>query len=957
MLKGFNSVCNTQFYWNLFENKYLEPSRQASYRELLEQIAELYSHIVEYQARVICYLSRAQLSRAWQTVAGWNDWNGKEEEITSLSDHCRQCLGTLEAEKCQQDRDHQLQKMVESQAILDKIRTALKTSTQQNQTIYDDKNERELLRNLASDYEDDKNFNPTRVAGTCEWFFANQDFCKWRNSSTSNLLWLSAGPGCGKSVLSRTLIEEERLSTNISTSTVCYFFFKDGVQGRMHATDALGAILHQLFMHDSTGKLIRHAMHSHKSYGKSLTQSLSEMWRILLNCSSEAGEIVCVLDALDECTEDSWRDLIKLLNEFYCPPNGSSLRGHSLVKFLITSRPYANLELSFRGFSGTSAYMRFDGDEMSPHIGRDIDLVIDAQVDIIASDFEECDRKKISKRLKNMENRTYLWLHLTFDIIKKNPSQYDRRCDIEHLLSDIPDEVSGAYENILNRSSNRDLTEILLQIILSAVRPLTLDEVNIALTIASNKQRFDSRDNLMSHLWPRSKFKSTVKNLCGLFISVYDSKLSFIHLTAREFLINPERQGIWQGRFSISNSHKTMSLICLNDLSYLDDQWPEYKITSEFPLVTYFKSHCMDHAKPVVVDEEVQIKILEFFLQQKPAFKAWVDLMSKTAFTSTIRLWHFEVQNLQPLHCASFEGFLNIVKILLCNDKSDNANTEYLGVALCLASIQGHRDIVQLLLENSADVNIATERVGTALQAASIGGHKETVQLLLENGADVNITSEGLGTALRAASERGYKETVQLLLENGADVNITTKGLGTALQAASIRGHMETVQLLLENGADVNTETILLSGQNIEYLTEDTHTVQLLLGEGAEIDDDKKYPFNVLQIVCLKCRKDMAQILLDNGADVNSKEGFCSALQAACLTGNKDIIQLLLGKGADVNAIGQYPLSPLEIVHKVDNEEIIQLLIRSGARSEAVPLLPSEEGEGNIGVNQERGSK
>ena len=101
----------------------------------------------------------------------------------------------------------------------------------------------------------------------------------------------------------------------------------------------------------------------------------------------------------------------------------------------------------------------------------------------------------------------------------------------------------------------------------------------------------------------------------------------------------------------------------------------------------------------------------------------------------------------------------------------------------------------------------------------------------------------------------------------------------------------------------------------------------------------------------------MAQILLDNGADVNSKEGFCSALQAACLTGNKDIIQLLLGKGADVNAIGQYPLSPLEIVHKVDNEEIIQLFIRSGARSEAVPLLPSEEGEGNIGVNQERGSE
>jgi len=43
------------------------------------------------------------------------------------------------------------------------------------------------------------------------------------DSKHSRLLWVSAGPGCGKSVLSRSLIDERRVCTNAMASTVCYF--------------------------------------------------------------------------------------------------------------------------------------------------------------------------------------------------------------------------------------------------------------------------------------------------------------------------------------------------------------------------------------------------------------------------------------------------------------------------------------------------------------------------------------------------------------------------------------------------------------------------------------------------------------------------------------------------------------------------------------------------------------
>src|SRR5882762_7065915 len=60
------------------------------------------------------------------------------------------------------------------------------------------------------------------------------------------MLWISADPGCGKSVFVKYLVDP--ISETTECRTTCYFFFKDDFEDQKSAASALCYILHQLFM-------------------------------------------------------------------------------------------------------------------------------------------------------------------------------------------------------------------------------------------------------------------------------------------------------------------------------------------------------------------------------------------------------------------------------------------------------------------------------------------------------------------------------------------------------------------------------------------------------------------------------------------------------------------------------------------------------------------------------------
>ncbi|KAJ5644882.1 hypothetical protein N7507_010893 [Penicillium longicatenatum] len=981
MLKGFNLIGDIQIYWDICEKRLLESKHQEEYKALREPLAKLYSQIIEYQARAICHLSKAQLSRAWENVAGAHDWEEMTTNIGNASNVCITNIDPLEAEEIRKNRDSTLQEIRESRAILEEIREVLEVGQNANSKIYEDQQQAALLHDLASQYEDDKMVIPLRVQDTCEWFFKDQSFRNWRDSDTSCLLRITAGPGCGKSVLSRTLIDENRLSITPATSTVCYFFFNDGDENRMHATNALSAILHQLFIQDPTGTLIKAAVDSHKRFGASLKQNFSELWRLLNRCSSlpEAGEVVCVLDALDECNESSARQLIEALRGYYSLPKSHST---SKLKFLITSRPYAHLEVSFKKSPESVAYLRFDGDEKSVEVAKDIDRVIDYRLNDIAGAFNAQDRERISKRLKGMENRTYLWLHLTFHIIEENPSQFGRRADVEALLEDLPEQVSAAYEKILARSKSPVRTEALLRILLAAMEPLTLDEANMALTTELARQ--DSQPVLVSDMWEPDVFKDIVKDLCGLLVNIHGSKLFFMHQTAREFLAHRERYGEWKGRLDMLGSHRRMLLICLGSLSCLDKKvlgeilthaeffWGELmgygafsahnsqilqNFKADFPLALYSTRYWIDHAR--LIETEALEEIVSF-VENNQAYEAWDGLYSMIT-GGRLGYKRFKRQTTPPLLHASSANLPCLTKQLLEKGAKIDAEGYQNPTALFAAAEKGHKEIVELLLKNNAHVNARSRPDAppafngvslfsnsacanspnsqpsgqTALYIASLQGQEDIVQLLLENGADTTSCNAGTEFPIHGASQGRHIGVVKLLLKNGADASPEGGFMGeeTPLFIASEAGYKDLAEVLIEGGANVNKMSGTFGGGKTALMIacRKNHfdVVELLLNKGADVN--MQGADFALHTACEKNNFEMVQLLVKYGADVNIKREYGNSLAYAH---SLEIVQFLIDNGADVNAKGETSNALVKASEK-DHLDIVRVLIKNGANVDA----------------------
>ncbi|KAJ6041392.1 uncharacterized protein N7446_010721 [Penicillium canescens] len=786
----------------------------------------------------------------------------------------------------------------------------------------------------VSNYEEQKNINPRKVEGTCLWALQSPEYIRWSGSSRNDLLWVSADPGCGKSVLSRSMID--CLEISCPEVTICYFFFKDNHE-QNHLALALCSVLHQLF--SQRPQLLRHAIPSWEKNGEKLRQEVDELWRIFTTAvlSDELQKTICIFDALDECREIDQNRLIEKLQSFHrlsrprTPANW--------LKFLVTSRPYDDIQNSFRAITDSFPHLHLKGEEENDQIHQEIDLVVKMRVKELAEGvaLSQDTQQRLEQQLLQMEHRTYLWLHLAIHDIRSTLENSLRPA--EESIEVIPQSVDEAYEKLLSRvpSGQVDIARKILQIIVAARRPLTTAEMAMALGIATSPQAQTAAKAGLE----LSQIDKKLRRLCGLFVFINNYKIYLIHQTAREFLVKKSSSNStnYLYSWSLTDTEDQMAVLCLRyllmkDLEH-DDVDPSSNIRS---FLDYSAVYWPDHKRKMSLtqDQEATGQVRQMYDMSRKRFSLWFPI-----FWKAIRSYGIPPA-ITALHLASFNGHEREVEFLLSIRGKDINSIDGTGTyPIISASFNGYEKIVQLLLERGAQVNAQDGVFGNALRAASVGGHEKIIQLLLERGAKVNAQGGVFGNALQAVSDRGHEKIVQLLLEKGAEVNAQDERFENALQAASLRGHDKIVQLLLEKGADVNAQGGEY-GNALQAASCQGHDkiVQLLLEKGADVNAQGGEYGNALQAASLRRHNKIVQLLLEKGADVNAQGGkFGNALQAASCQGHDKIVQLLLEKGADVNAQGGGYGHSLRAASSGGHDKIVQLLLEKGAK------INAQEGE------------
>lgn len=973
------------------EHIYLQGEEFELRKNLEAAILKLYTQTLEYEVRAARQFNRKSSHQTMRNVVQADSWDSILDTVKASEEECDK-LRTIIDSKGQENRMTQLKIMLSQQS--DEVNKLLETSRARDEAFLaemkamreDQKASFQKQKQAdchqcfrVADYETTMNINPERVPKTCEWFLGHPRYIGWLNDQGPNLLWVTADPGCGKSVLSKFLVHNYR-SWMRKDISICYFFFKDNSEKNRSATHALSSILHQLFRQNPA--LLKHAIPEFDSEGNELCRLFGSLWSILLSAAADfdSGGIVCILDALDECSESSCEQLVKRLANF------QSTDGKVKIKFLITSR---SIEPVWRIFSQTfsrhdrdlaSVRLMGENDEEMKEISAEIKLLIDAKVQEFKKLRSNCgidDNAAVALKAKldGIENRTYLWIALIFpELIRR--VRYTEE-ELLETIERIPSTVDEAYEKILSKSSDPDQARRLLHIVCAASRPFTLLEMNRALSIRD-------KDHMMALKAPES-FRVFIRDLCGLFISIKNSRIYLIHQTAKEFLIRksaPEERsgpttphdGRWKNSLEPADSHHLLAHICMSYF-FSFESWPEKWWEDNF--LPYSAREWPTHFQRAGGKEKemtLSSQALEICNPQSPQFDIWFPAYAEYPMHSN------DLRSLTSLHVGSYvTGLEEVVRLLLRDDVKCNIKDDLGYTPLAWATETRNCQVMKLLLgRDDVDPNSRDNDDRTPLHWAIFHKEIQAVKLLLTQGnVDPDAKDCSGQTPLSWAAEEGSIDGMKLLLDRDVvdpdskdinnrtpfsyaagsncidgiklllargDVDLESKDVNhrTPLSYAAQRGSFDAMEFLLAQGVDCDCKDIK-NRTPLSWAAEkgSLKVMKLLLAQGAEVDSkDIQNRTPLSYAVCSRYNNDTVTLLLArNDVDPDSKDinNRSPLSYAVCQEWNHKTVTLLLARDdVDPDSTDINNRSPLSYAAgELGNDDIVKLLLNSDVEADS----------------------
>ncbi|CUS15252.1 unnamed protein product, partial [Tuber aestivum] len=640
-----------------------------------------------------------------------------------------------------------------------------------------------------------------REPGTGGWLLRGPEYIDWKEGR-GGVLWLHGIPGCGKSVLSATAIQDvEHLCNTNDDYALAYFYFTFSDSEKQKLSNMLLSLIGQLPKRPSDQGLPREIVdlyHSTKAIGKSAeTGPLKDLLSQIIR---RFRKTFIILDALDEVPRSEREDLLSWLDKLTADHNLESL------SILITSRPEADIVRSLAPLIAFSISLQ--SETIDPDIRTYIQNSLDGRDGF--RKFTKEIRSEIEETLVSGSQGMFRWVDCLLRILEESMTPKS----VRDAMKELPGDLDSVYARILDIIPKRqkEFIQRAMHWLAFSAAPLTLGQLAEAVAINYDVTKYGEDSETFFDM-------RSLMSICPSLISFEDARddesssqenrrLRLAHFSVKEYLTSDRAaQGpscyyhISEDKANLLMGHACLSRI-LRHSAHGTIPGEEVKETSflyHSARYWFVYTRSIEDKAPAPLSNAA-LKVLELG-------KGWLDVYDPD---SPYRHKGPDSDvSPPPLYYSSFLNLMIPCKLLVDRVEGTagvNAQGGRYGNALQAAVFWGNESVVRLLLEHGAEVNAEGGLYGNALQAAAIQGNESIARLLLERGAEVNAKGGRYGNALYAAAYQGNESVVQLLLERGAEVNAKGGLYGNALQAAAIQGNESVVQLLLERGAEVNAQ-------------------------------------------------------------------------------------------------------------------------------------------------------
>ncbi|KAK2784701.1 hypothetical protein FQN52_008929 [Onygenales sp. PD_12] len=927
LLLGLNRISYLIARCRVYEELYLSINHNAAVQNFESALVDLYTLILQFLAKALQIYARNIV------VRGANAIKLADDDIIDFEKHCKDLEERVDYEvwNCEgtQSKDfrEKFYRLVDELKALKDLRDPLDRIESRVTCIWKvlGETERGKILNWVSDtpYLDHHRVASNgRTKDTGGWLSKHGNYRQWETSDESMILWLHGIPGAGKTKLISRAIDE--FETRPDSVGLAYFYCNRNESSRRQPENVIRSFVKQLST-SRNGDAIPDTLE--KIYQKkqatgfaSAKLSFEESEHLLLELVQGYSRTVLILDALDECEENTRRALLKWFDRII-------INQAQHLKILISSRRDGDI----RHQLGKETNIGIEATDNENDISKFVSERITESQDDRQYPIPDCLQEEIVQTLLEKSQGMFQWAALQMAEIL----ELELESEIRERLGRLPANLKDAYDEIytkiiVSKGKKSEIAIRAFQWVMCASGPLTAD-VLVAAACQNPEEDKPSPVNDMDINY--------VLDACRNLIVVdrQSDVCRLSHLSVREYF----EEHHWNS----SRSNGNVAKVCLSLLNDPDNWDLADTDTEPSPLVLYairfWPTHVRNH-DDTDIDPRVT-ELLERFLgsmhESGPAYRSWYgwydkrwNAMERIGADDLLKRFYSELRpSSSSLLAISLFGLCRALSKWWSAEAIDPNQRNKQGMSvLSLAALGNSADAINKLLELGADVNMQLNcDYGSALAAAASESDRDTVQLLLNAGADVNMQLRygEYGSALAAAGNKS-KDTLQLLQEAEADVNLElNRGwYGSALAiAVNTPDNKDTVQLLLDAGADVNMQ--LTCGRYGSALV----TVALSYGLYG----------SALAAAGVFSNKDTVQLLLDAGADVNMQLSYGlygkyhSALAAAAVFSIKDIVQLLLDAGAKVNMTlhhGGYNTALEAARAGWDNKAIIRLLEEYASR-------------------------